>query len=144
MKRSVSVIIGVVVVIAVGAVALMSKHPSAQTASKSSPSSTASPAAGNASTDNAKQASAVITYTSSGFSPAQTTIKSGDSVTFENKTSEEIQVDSDPHPVHTDDTDLNVGPIAASQSKTVTLTKTGTFGLHNHLDPSDTAKITIQ
>ena len=136
MKRSVWVIVAVVVVMAIGAMALISKKASTQTASSSSP------AAGSSASN--QPAAAVVMYTSSGFSPAMTTIKSGDSVTFENKTSDEIQVDSDPHPVHTDDTDLNVGPIAPGQSKTVTLTKKGTFGFHNHLDPSDQAKITIQ
>jgi plastocyanin len=138
MKRSTIVIAGIVaLVIVVGALAMM-KHPSTQPASTST-----SPAASTA-TDNSKQAAAVITYGSSGFSPDLTTVKSGETVTFENKTSEEIQVDSNPHPIHTDDTDLNVGSIAAGQSKTVTLTKMGTFGFHNHFDPGDTAKITIQ
>ena len=140
MKRSVWIIVAVVVVVAVGATALMSRHPSTQSVSSSSPaaSSSASSSASN------QPAAAVVMYTSSGFSPAMTTIKSGDSVTFENKTGEGIQIDSNPHPVHTDDTDLNVGPIAPGQSKTVTLTKKGTFGFHNHLDPGDQAKITIQ
>lgn len=130
MKSSVWIVIAVVVVGIIAVVAFMSKHPSSGSANSSSP--------------NSSSPAAVVTYTSSGFSPAMTTVKSGASVTLENKTSEEIQVDSDPHPVHTDDTDLNVGAIGAGQSKTVTLTKKGAFGFHNHLDPSDTARITIQ
>jgi hypothetical protein len=51
---------------------------------------------------------------------------------------------SNPHPVHTDDTDLNVGPVAPGKSKTVVLNKKGTFGFHNHLNTSETAEITIE
>jgi hypothetical protein len=40
--------------------------------------------------------------------------------------------------------DLNVGLVAAGQSKTFIVTKTGTFGFHNHLNPSQKASITIQ
>ncbi len=87
---------------------------------------------------------ATITYNDSGFTPATTTVKSGDAVKFTNASSSEIQVDSNPHPVHTDDTDLNVGAIEPGQSKTVTLTKKGSFGFHNHLDASNMANITIQ
>jgi plastocyanin len=136
MKRSVWITIGVGAVVVIAAIVLMGKHPSTQSTGTNS-------TAGNSYTSNTQNA-AIVTYTSSGFSPATTTVKSGDSVTFTNKTSEQIQVDSDPHPVHTDDTDLNVGPIGPGSSKTVTLTKKGTFGIHNHLDPGDTAKITIQ
>jgi plastocyanin len=115
------------------------------TGHKSSP-STATVSSRPSPTISASQtaSAATITYGKNGFSPATTTVKSGDSVTFANNSSEDIQVDSDPHPVHTDDTDLNVGMISPGQSQTVVLTKKGTFGFHNHLDPSDTASITIQ
>ncbi len=72
------------------------------------------------------------------------TVNSGDTVTFRNDTSNEIQVDSNPHPTHTDNTQLNIGPIEPGQSKTVTLTNKGTWGFHNHLNPSDHGSITVQ
>lgn len=87
---------------------------------------------------------ATITYDSSGFSPASVTVKSGDKVEIKNTSSNDVQVQSNPHPLHTDDPDLNVGVISAGQSTTFTVTKTGSFGYHNHLDPSQTGKITIQ
>src|SRR5215469_9005520 len=80
------------------------------------------PASNNTSSNGA---TAVITYDSSGFSPALTTVKSGDKVTFKNNSNEGIQVDSNPHPIHTDDTDLNVGAIAPGASATVTVNKKG-------------------
>ncbi|HEY2004091.1 MAG TPA: cupredoxin domain-containing protein [Candidatus Saccharimonadia bacterium] len=138
MKRTLTIVIGLIVIVVVAGVALMATKPSTKSAADSSNAPASTPAS------SSKQAAAVITYTSSGFSPAQTAIKSGGSVTFTNQTSEEIQVDSNPHPVHTDDPDLNVGTIAPGASATATLTKTGTFGFHNHLNPGDTAKITIE
>lgn len=94
-------------------------------------------------TSNIK-AAATITYSSNGFSPKLTSVKSGDEVAVNNSSSSSLQMQSDPHPAHTDDTDLNVGLVSAGETKNFTVTKTGTFGFHNHLNPSDTAKITIQ
>lgn len=132
MKRSIIFIAAVVVVVGVVAVVLMGQH------------SAGSPGQASSSNNTNQPAAATITYSSSGFSPALTTVKAGDAVAFVNKDNTEIQVDSNPHPVHTDDTDLNVGPIEPGATKTVTVTKKGTFGFHNHLEPSDTAQITIQ
>ena len=134
--RRILLALGVVIVLVIVGLALANRNDSPSASNSQSPSQSAS--------QSTAQSAATITYDSNGFSPALTTIKSGDSVTFVNKTSDEIQVDSDPHPVHTDDTDLNVGAIAPGQSMTVTLTKKGTFGFHNHLDPTDRARITIQ
>jgi plastocyanin len=95
-------------------------------------------------TSDASKAAATITYSASGFSPSTTTVKSGDIVAIKNTSSSEIQFDSDPHPVHTDNTELNAGAVAAGQTVTFTVTTRGTFGFHNHLNPSDTGTITIQ
>jgi plastocyanin len=94
--------------------------------------------------DDVSSAVATITYSDNGFSPATTTVKSGDTVAVKNTASSELDLDSDPHPVHTDDTDLNVGAVASGQTKTFVVTKTGSFGFHNHLDPSKNGKIEIQ
>lgn len=88
--------------------------------------------------------SSAITFDGSQFSPATLTVKSGTEVTIKNTSSGDLQMDSNPHPVHTDDTDLNVGLFSAGQSKTFTVTKTGSFGYHDHLDPSIQGQITIE
>jgi plastocyanin len=89
-------------------------------------------------------ASVLIVFTGNGFSPAQTTINAGQSLRFTNRSSVQVQVDSDPYPTQTDDPELNVGLIEAGQSKTVTVTNKGSFGFHNHLNPSMKARITIE
>jgi plastocyanin len=98
----------------------------------------------SSSTSSNVSAAAIITYSASGFSPATVTVKSGDTVAIKNTTSADMQLDSNPHPVHTDDTDLNVGLVSAGQTRTFVVTKKGSFGYHNHLNPSDTGKIVIQ
>ncbi len=89
-------------------------------------------------------AAAVITYSNNGFSTTPLTVKSGETVEIKNTSSHVVQLDSDPHPVHTDDADLNVGLIPAGQSKKFTLTKKGTWGYHNHLNSSETGSVTVQ
>ena len=93
---------------------------------------------------NTKNAAATITYSSSGFSPSTTTVKSGDVVAIKNTSSDELQLDSDPHPVHTDDTELNVGTVNAGQTVTFTVTTKGTHGFHNHLNPGNTGTLIVQ
>ena len=143
MKKSSTMIIVTIVVIVVLAGGYAVYH-SRKTVTPAGPTTTGSSSNTPTSSTPTKQAAATITYSDNGFSPASTTITSGQSVTFVNSSSSTIQVDSDPHPAHTDDTDLNVGTIAAGQSKTITVTKRGTFGIHNHLDASNRASVTIQ
>jgi plastocyanin len=89
-------------------------------------------------------AAATITYDGVTFAPQLTTVKSGDVVKVTNQSQSDLDFDSDPHPIHTDDPDLNAGPIAPGQSKTFTVTKKGQFGFHNHLDSSQHGNITIE
>ena len=132
MKKS-GVIIGIVVLVVIaGAAVMLIGNKKTYNGSSTSSNTTATTAA------------ATITYSSSGFSPATTTVKSGDTVAIKNDTKEDMQLDSDPHPVHTDDTDLNVGLVTPGQTKTFMVMKKGSFGYHNHLDPGDTGKIVIE
>lgn len=143
-----AVIIGLVLVVALGAGGYVIFHKSGYKA----PSSDTQNQTGQTQTQNdtsnqnqgTQNAADTITYSDNGFSPAQLNVSAGTTVTVKNTTSGDVEMDSDPHPVHTDDTDLNVGLVAAGQSKTFTVTKKGTFGYHNHLDPSQQAKITIE
>ena len=86
----------------------------------------------------------LITYTDSGFSPAQVSVKAGDTVTFKNDSAANVQVNSAPHPAHTQFPELNVGSIAAGESKTVTFTTAGTKKYHNHLDASQSGTIVVE
>ena len=137
-----ALIIGLIAVVIIGGggYALLHKtsNKTAPTTSSTS-SSTQSP-----NSANSQSASDTITFDGSQFSPASLTVKSGTMVTIKNASSQDLQMDSNPHPVHTDDTDLNVGVVAVGHSQTFTVTKTGSFGYHDHLDPSIQGKITIE
>ncbi|HYH36222.1 MAG TPA: cupredoxin domain-containing protein, partial [Candidatus Saccharimonadales bacterium] len=91
-----------------------------------------------------EQGAATITYTDDGFSPAKITVKTGTTVTIRNESSNALQFDSDPHPAHTDNEELNINNVPTGGSETFTVKRTGTFGYHNHLNASDTGTIVVE
>ena len=95
-------IVVVVLVVAVGGYALLKKDNSKDNNSSSNSSSSSSSEDGSTSASQ----STVITYSESGFSPSKITVVSGAVITVKNDTSEEIGFKSNPHPVHTDNTEL--------------------------------------
>ena len=100
---------------------------------------------GNTSSSTAGEAPAVtIIYNGSSFEPSSGTLKAGQIVKVVNQSSKQLDFDSDPHPVHTDNTELNTGDIAPGESKTFKITKKGTWGYHNHLNPSQHGSLTVE
>ena len=95
-------------------------------------------------TETAPVSGNLITYADSGFSPAQVNVKVGETVTFKNDSKANVQVNSVPHPAHTQFPELNVGSIAAGESKTVTFTTAGTKKYHNHLNTSQSGTIVVE
>lgn len=94
--------------------------------------------------DSTQPVAATITYNGSTFSLSSNTVPSGSAVKAVNDSSNELDLGSDPHPTHTDNPELNAGTIEPGHSKTFTLTKKGTWGFHNHFDPSQHAFITVK
>ena len=85
----------------------------------------------------------------SAVSPSQVTIAVGQSITFVNSDTRAHQMESDPHPAHTNCPSINnVGFLSAGQSKsTLGFSGTGTCTYHDHGDPSTSAlmgRIVIQ
>lgn len=145
MQGKLIAIIAAIVILAGGGYLIFHKSPSNTSDSSATTSNgTSSNGTSGESNSTSTEAAATITYSASGFSPASTTVKSGDTVAIKNTSSGDMQLDSNPHPVHTDDTDLNVGTVGSGQTKTFTVTKKGTFGFHNHLNPTDTATIVVE
>jgi plastocyanin len=142
MKKSNKVIITVVVLVIVIGGALMLFMPDKSKAPGTD--NTSSNQTNNSSSDSTKAAAATITYDGKTFSSSVSSVKSGDAVKVVNNSSDDLDFDSDPHPVHTDDPELNAGSIAPGESKTFTLTKKGTWGYHNHLNASQEGKITVE
>ncbi len=141
---------GAIVLIGVGAYGLSRLYGSPKNASTTTPTTqTPVPTPSTATTPATPPAAAqteasIIIYSDSGFSPSPLTVKTGTMVTIKNTSSRTLQFDSDPHPVHTDDPELNVGVVASGQTKTFTVTTTGSHGYHNHLNASDTGTLVVQ
>ncbi|HSX36691.1 MAG TPA: cupredoxin domain-containing protein [Patescibacteria group bacterium] len=137
------VIIAIVAVIVLGSGGYAVFHrKSATPAANNQTSSTTAPQSPSSTT--AAVPAATITFTDNGFSPTVTTVKVGDTVQVTNKSSQPVQFDSDPHPAHTDEPELNVGEVEPGQSQTFVVTKAGHWGFHDHLDPSFTGKLNVQ
>jgi len=85
-----------------------------------------------------------ITYTEGSFSPSSLTAKVGESITILNKSNETIQFASDPHPLHSDNAELNVGAIAPGETRTFMVSKQGMWKYHNHLASTERGNIVVQ
>lgn len=88
---------------------------------------------------------ATVTISSTGFSPATVTIATGQTVRFVNSGGSKSWPASDPHPVHSGlpGFDARRG-LGNGESYTYTFTQTGTFGYHDHNNPSHTGSIIVQ
>ncbi|KKR82808.1 MAG: Plastocyanin [Candidatus Daviesbacteria bacterium GW2011_GWA2_40_9] len=143
------VMIGLIVIIILfaGSFFLLNKNNSTTPQSNSSQNTQVLPSPTNAQTTSGaepQQTQNVVTYTVSGFSPATLTVKAGTTVTWVNKSGSNFSLNSNPHPVHTDYPPLNIGITGDGQSKSLTFDKLGTYGYHNHLNPSDTGEVIVQ
>lgn len=87
---------------------------------------------------------ASISYTNNGFEPQSLSVKAGTEVTIVNNSSDDLQFSSDPHPVHTDNAEINMGRLAPGESQTLVVSVTGTHGVHNHLNDSDTMTLIVE
>lgn len=142
MNKAMKLIVALVVVIVVAATVILLTHkktntPSTKSSGNSSQSSTGS-------TNDTTNANATITYDGSSFEPGSITIKAGQKVKIVNQSSSTaLSFNSDPHPTHTDEPELNAGNIDPGVSETITVTKVGNWGYHNHYDPSQTGRIIV-
>ncbi len=140
MKRA--VVIGLVAaVIVIGGVLILARGGTKKAAQPASSNQTANQNNTTPSSCPTPKAAEVV-FCDGKFTDA--TVKSGQTVTFTNASTEDIQVDSDPHPVHTDEPELNVGLISPNQSQTAIVTKSGVWGFHNHLSSSERGTLTVQ
>lgn len=87
----------------------------------------------------------VVKLTDNGFEPNTLTIKSGETVKFENASSDDAWVASNVHPTHL----LYRGfdekkPMVSGGSYSFTFTKVGSWGYHNHLEPEVQGTIVVK
>ncbi len=150
MTRTGTIVTGIIAIVLViaGVVAFGKKDK--QTSTDTNTPATTTPAESSSSSDSSNTtnqpaaATAIITYNGSLFSPSQITVKKGDTVEIKNDSSVVVDFESDPHPTHTDNTELNAGEIAPGQSKSFAVNKVGSWGYHNHLNQTQTGTIVVR
>lgn len=86
----------------------------------------------------------IVNITSKGFEPKTLTIGVGATVTWINKSGSAVNINSDPHPVHTAYPPLNLGIVEDGKSVSLVFDKLGTYGYHNHLQPSQRGTIIVR
>jgi plastocyanin len=85
-----------------------------------------------------------VVYDGTKFTPATVTIKVGDIVVFKNQGTSPFRVASDPHPTHTNYPEFDSkSAVAAGKSYEFKFTKVGTWGYHDHMNPSATGTVKV-
>ena len=104
---------------------------------------------------NTAPVTATITYSGSAFSPSQVTIKKGGTVTWKNASSGNMWVASAQHPTHIvysgtsctehcpDTAGTAFDQCVGGGDYSFTFTKTGTWGFHDHINPSAFGKVVV-
>lgn len=142
------IVIGIVVIVIVlGGVFLFlktnnqtSNNPSTNTQPTIQTQATSTPTGSPATTEKVIE----VSLTSEGFSPSTLTIEKGTKVVWTNKSGEEANVSSDPHPFHTDYPPLNLGDFNDVGKLELVFDKSGTYKYHNHLNSSQRGTIIVQ
>jgi plastocyanin len=106
---------------------------------------TTSPATTPITTPAKTSAKVTVTYTDSGFLPSTVTINAGMTVIFQNNSSNPVWVASNPHPTHTDYPGFDaLRPYQPGESYAFTFFNKGTWGYHNHRNPSEGGTVVVQ
>lgn len=87
-----------------------------------------------------------VVYDAGGFSPKSVTIKKGGAVIFRNKTGKSASVASNPHPTHTTypEFDQYKTDQRGKDEFRFVFEKVGTWGYHDHLNPSITGTVIVE
>ena len=141
--------IGVVIVIILAAIALFYKSSYSNLSQPQSTGEVSQETGGTAtsqttSVNEITGEQNVITLTQDGFSPSTLTIKAGTKVTWANKSGDQATVNSNPHPVHSDYSPLNLGGFSDGSTLSLVFDKAGIYGYHNHLNPSQSGTIIVK
>jgi plastocyanin len=93
---------------------------------------------------SANSSSNAVSFTANGFEPHSVTIKVGQTVTWTNKSSDDLWVASNPHPTHTDYPGFDeLKSMPTGQTYSFTFTKVGNWGYHDHLNPSQMGVVVV-
>lgn len=86
----------------------------------------------------------VIRYTDQGFESKKYQLKANKPVKIVNQSSRTLEFSSDSHPTHKINAELNVAPLEPGKETEFTPSKTGTWGIHDHLRSSATTTLEVK
>ena len=154
MNKNALIILVIILLVGGGAYLLLSQSKTPSTTSQPTPTqpvttqeatpTISSQSATTTPSTKPTQTTTSIIVTANGFSPATSTIKAGTTVTWTNQSGTAVSINSDPHPTHTDYPPLNLGRLANGASISLTFDKPGTYGYHNHFNPSQKGTIIVK
>ena len=160
------VVVGIIVVAGLGFWAYSAQTPAPATNINETPATTGAPQGTQSDTGTGVNAtvgvdvgvgdaSASVTYSASGFSPQEMTVKKGGTVTWTNTGSGPMWVASAQHPTHTvysgttlaqhcgDATDTSFDQCKVGSTYSFTFDKAGTWAYHNHSDASKFGRVIV-
>ena len=130
-------------IIALSAVALAGCNKTSTPAITNTATNTQTQQSSTGSSD--QQNGATITYDGKAFNPASITVKKGTAVTWTNNSDKSVWIASNPHPTHTGLPGLDeLRGMVKGESYSYTFDKSGSFGYHNHLNPSAGGTVTVE
>jgi len=147
MNKNVLLVLAAVIIIGLGLFMFMGSDDGVEEASQTVPSTVVeTDEVPQTEVSEESEASVVtITYTDSGFEPANQTVAVGTTVRFVNNSSRSMWVASDDHPTHTDlpefDDGRGVGP---GETYEFTFEEVGDWGYHDHLNSRAEGVITVR
>lgn len=99
-------------------------------------------------TEEAAVDGSIVAFMDTGVVPVCGIVASGSRVTWVNRSGTLVQIGSDSHPLHADNSEISDGKfviqLEPGQSSSVVLTSKGLFGFHDHVKPALTGKIIIK
>jgi len=167
MKKSLIYLISLIIILVVGFI-VFNKGPEAQAPQPTATSTPAEsqPAADGVANPDIPEAEApaaantfTVVYSDSGYSPSVLTVKKGDTVVFENQSSQSVWTASDIHPIHSaySGSSLNEhcpDPANASfdacrvyapgESWSFTFNKVGSWQYHNHVFAAHAGTVVVE
>lgn len=133
MKKTMIILLGVVLLAALGWFVFLRGSNGDQATNGSKPDA-----------ESAFADEAIITYTDNGFAPLTLTVAAGEMVTVVNESSEQLEFSSNQHPLHNDNPELNRDVLLPGESDSFVVTEPGTWSYHNHLNSGKTGTIVVE
>lgn len=85
-----------------------------------------------------------ITLTKNGFEPNEITVNVGTEVVWVNESGQLATVDSNPHPIHTDHSELNLGEFGNGEKINIIFRQPGVYKFHNHYNSEQGGTIIVK